>query len=46
MLGPPGCGRVNYSNKIAESLKIGVVSSGALITRELQDNKFGFKERI
>ena len=46
MLGPPGCGRVNYSNKIAESLKIGVVSSGALIARELQDNKFGYKERI
>ena len=46
MLGPPGCGRVSYSNKIAESLKIGVVSSGSVIARELQENKFGFKERI
>lgn len=46
MLGPPGCGRTGYSNKLAESLKIGVISSGALIARELQENKFGYKERI
>ena len=46
MIGPPGCNRSKYVRKLADPMKFGVISSGASLARELQDNKLGLKEKI
>ena len=46
IIGPPGCGRGKHAKKLADAIKFGVISSGALLARELEENKHGLREQI
>ena len=45
IIGPPGCGRGKHAKKLADAIKFGVISSGALLARELRQ-AFGTPESI